>query len=155
MADEFKLRNICIYGAAGRGKGVIDVMPSFGVKHILRKYIVIHDVFFNRCIILNILLQRILSIITILFRWTAFLWHVRLMAILWRLWVAWKSTLWKCCNNSEDDVHLETFDEEINKIEQIFDFIIVLLFASLFSGSKIEPLYFLEIRGKGVAEEYI
>ena len=37
----------------------------------------------------------------------------------------------------------ETFDEEIDKTPQIFDFIIVLLFVSLFCGSKTEPLYFL------------
>ena len=47
LADEFNLRVIRTYGAAGHGKGAIDTMSSFGVKNILRKGIVTHDVFFN------------------------------------------------------------------------------------------------------------
>ena len=59
LADEFNLRIICIYGAAGHGKTAIDAMSSFGVKNILRKDIVRHDVFFNSsCDILNIPLHR-------------------------------------------------------------------------------------------------
>ena len=36
-----------IYGAAGHGKGLIDAMSSFGVKSIIRKDIVTHDVWFD------------------------------------------------------------------------------------------------------------
>ena len=46
LADDFNLRIIRTYSAAGHGKGVIDAMSSFGAKNILRKDIVIHDVFF-------------------------------------------------------------------------------------------------------------
>ena len=47
LVDDFNLRIIRTYGAAGHGKGVIDVMYSFSAKNILRKDIVTHDVFFN------------------------------------------------------------------------------------------------------------
>ena len=40
LADDFNLRTIRTYGAAGHGNGVIDTMSSFGVKNILRKDIV-------------------------------------------------------------------------------------------------------------------
>ena len=45
--SEFNLRIIRTDGAAGDGKGGIDVMLSFGAKNVLRKDIVTHDVFFN------------------------------------------------------------------------------------------------------------
>ena len=48
MASEFNLRIIHTYGAAGHGKGAIDGMSSFGVKNVLRKDIVNHNVFFNK-----------------------------------------------------------------------------------------------------------
>ena len=35
LADDFGLRIIRTYGAAGHGKGAIDGMSSFGVKNIL------------------------------------------------------------------------------------------------------------------------
>ena len=44
---EFGLRIIHTYGATGHGKGAIDGMSSFGVKNILRKDIVAHDIFLN------------------------------------------------------------------------------------------------------------
>ena len=47
LANEFSLRIIGTYGAAGHGKGAIDVISSFSVKNILRKDIVTQDVFFN------------------------------------------------------------------------------------------------------------
>ena len=47
LADEFGLRVIRMYGAAGHGKGVIDLMSSFGAKNILRHDIITRDVFFN------------------------------------------------------------------------------------------------------------
>ena len=48
LVKEFNLRIIRTYGAAGHGKGAIDGMSSFGVKNILRKDIVAHDIFFNQ-----------------------------------------------------------------------------------------------------------
>ena len=48
LAKEFNLRIVRTYGAAGHGKGAIDGMSSFGVKNILRKDIVTHDIFFNK-----------------------------------------------------------------------------------------------------------
>ena len=48
LASEFNLRIIRTYGAAGHGKGAIDGMSSFGVKNVLRKDIVTHNVFFNK-----------------------------------------------------------------------------------------------------------
>ena len=47
LSEDFNLRIIRIYGAAGHGKGAIDGMSSFGVKNILMKDIVIYGVFFN------------------------------------------------------------------------------------------------------------
>ena len=40
-------------------------------------------------------------------------------------------------------------------MKQIFNFITVPSFASLYSGSSIEPLYFVRVTGKGIAEEDI
>ena len=48
LADDFKVRIIRTYRTAGHGKGAIDAMSSIGVKNILRKDIVTHDVFFNK-----------------------------------------------------------------------------------------------------------
>ena len=48
LGDEFNLRIISTYGAAGHGKGSIDAMPSFGVKNVLRRDIVTQDVFFDK-----------------------------------------------------------------------------------------------------------
>ena len=63
------------------------------------------------------------------------------------------------CSNENtvdnDDTDLEVFDEETDQTEQIFDFITVPSFVSLFSGTTIELLYFVQITGKGVAEEDI
>ena len=44
----FSLRIIHTYSAAGHGKGAICGMSSCGVKNILRKDIVTHDIFFNQ-----------------------------------------------------------------------------------------------------------
>ena len=67
-------------------------------------------------------------------------------------------------NYTNDDLDVEVadtsseekiFDEEIDQTEQIFDFITVLSFVSLYSGSSIESLYFAQVTGKGVAKEDI
>ena len=48
VASEFNLGIIRTYGAAGHGKGAIDGMSSFGVKNVLRKDIVTHNVVFYK-----------------------------------------------------------------------------------------------------------
>ena len=48
LANEFNLRIIRTYCGAGHGKGVINIMPSFGAKNVLRKDIVTPDFFFNQ-----------------------------------------------------------------------------------------------------------
>ena len=47
LTDQFSLRIIRTYGAAGNGKGAIDTMSSFGVKSIVKKDLVTHDVLCN------------------------------------------------------------------------------------------------------------
>ena len=44
MADKHNVQIICLYGAVGHGKGLIDAMSRFGAKSILRKDIVTGDV---------------------------------------------------------------------------------------------------------------
>ena len=58
-------------------------------------------------------------------------------------------------DNVEDDADVEEFDEEINQTEQIFNFITVPSFVSLFFGSTIEPFYFVKITWKDVDEDHI
>ena len=48
LADEFNLRNIRTYGAAGNGKGTIDGMSSFRVENVLRRDIVTRNIFFDK-----------------------------------------------------------------------------------------------------------
>ena len=68
---------------------------------------------------------------------------------------------WNCTNEDADievedtNSEAELFNDEIEQTEQIFDFIIVSSFISLYSESSIEPLYFVQVTGKGVAEEDI
>ena len=47
LAKKYNVRIIRIYGAAGRGKGVIDAMSSFGVKSFLKRDIIGLDVWFG------------------------------------------------------------------------------------------------------------
>ena len=49
----------------------------------------------------------------------------------------------------EDFIDMD--DEEINQTYQMFEFVTVPSFVSLYSGNLIEPLYFVELTGKGVA----
>ena len=59
LADEFNLRIIRTYGAAGHGKGVTDAMSSFGSKNILRHDTVTLNVFSNSSgIIVDYLAKR-------------------------------------------------------------------------------------------------
>ena len=47
FSNKCNVRIFPIYGAAGHGKGLIDTMPSFGVKVILEGDIVSHDCWFE------------------------------------------------------------------------------------------------------------
>ena len=47
LANEFNVRIIRTYGAAGHGRGTIDAMSSFGVKNVFRRDIVTHDIFLD------------------------------------------------------------------------------------------------------------
>ena len=67
-------------------------------------------------------------------------------------------------NFTDEDVDVEVkdtsseeyiFDEEIDQTENSLDFITVLPSVSLYSGSSIEPLYFVLVTGKAVAEKDI
>ena len=40
LADKYNFTLLRVYGSAGHGKGVIDVISSFGVKNILRQSII-------------------------------------------------------------------------------------------------------------------
>ena len=70
LANEFNIRIIRTYGAAGHGKGAIDGMSSFGVKNIFWRDIVTHDQSSLTTVIpLLIFWQRkILSLSTVIFR---------------------------------------------------------------------------------------
>ena len=43
LPDDYNVKIITIYSAAGHGKGLIDDMSSFGVKHILHPDVVSLD----------------------------------------------------------------------------------------------------------------
>ena len=47
LSNKYNVQIIRIYGAAGHGKELIDAMPSFEVKAILRRDIVSHDCWFE------------------------------------------------------------------------------------------------------------
>ena len=44
-------------------------------------------------------------------------------------------------------------DNEVDRTEQIFNFVDVLSFVSLYSGSSNDPLYFVKVTEKGTASE--
>ena len=65
------------------------------------------------------------------------------------------------CENDSKEEHSEVeiddyfADEELdsNQEEQIFDFIEIPSFATLFTGVSSEPLYFVKVFSKGIADE--
>ena len=50
---------------------------------------------------------------------------------------------------------IDNFDGEVDQSEQIFYFVTVPSFISLFSGNSVKPLYFLKLISKDVTEMYI
>ena len=188
LAKEFNLRIIRTYGAAGHGKGAIDGMSSFGVKNILRKDIVTHDIFFNmsedvvdyliiKCPQFNykhlaredIVKSRAMQNKTMT---VPDCMKKHLMIFTANDLVFCKEYLCSCnsclqfkfkeclgedtplyadvpCN--DDFGNDEGDDDDIDKTEQIFNFLDVQSFVSLFSGSPNEPLYFVKVVEKGTA----
>ena len=51
------------------------------------------------------------------------------------------------------DINDDDDNDEVDRTEQIFNFVVVPSFVSLFSGSPNEPLYFLRVTEKGTASE--
>ena len=187
LANEYNLRIIRTYGAAGHGKGAIDTMSSFGVKNILREDIVTHDVFFNNsCDMAEYLAMKnsqyyyttISAESLVLARQKdgnpiefpgCMKQHIIVFKPNEKMFC--KEYLSDCTsglqfdfencaheeadNNSDADKLEDIFDEELDQSEQIFDFITAPSFVSLYSDNSIEPLYFVQITGKGVAEGHI
>ena len=52
-------------------------------------------------------------------------------------------------------MEIDIFDGEVDQFEQIFYFVTVPSFISLFSGNSVKPLYFVKLISKDVAEMYI
>ena len=171
LANEYNLRIIRTYGAAGHGKGAIDTMSSFGVKNILRQDIVTHDVFFNNsCDMAEYLVMKNSQ-----YYYTTISAESLVLArqkdgnpIEYLFCKEYLSDCTSCLqfdfencaheeadNNSDADELEDIFDEELDQSEQIFDFITAPSFVSLYSDNSIEPLYFVQITGKGVAEDHI
>ena len=49
-------------------------------------------------------------------------------------------------------MEIDIFDGEVDQFEQIFYFVTVPSFISLFSGNSVEPLYFVKLISKDVTE---
>ena len=187
LAEDFNLRIIRTYGAAGHGKGVIDAMSSLGAKNILRHDIFTQNIFFNDSeSITNYLAMKkpefsytnlpALSIIT-----KHNLPHIPkeikdcmkqyMMIYESGKEVVLKECICECdpcrrfdfeeCENDSKEEHSEVEiddyfgNEELdsNQEEQIFDFIEIPSFVTLFTGASSEPLYLVKVVSKGIADE--
>lgn len=187
LADEFNLRIIRTYGAAGHGKGAIDAMSSFGVKNILRKDIVTYDVFFNNADAMVDYLksknpQYYYEIISaknvVLERQRKSAQPIEIPGCMKQHLMIYKPNepifckeylcdctsclqfdFEKCLSETVDDVDdnveldFEEEDCEVDQTDQLFDFITVPSFITLYTGSTIEPLYFVQLTGKGISEK--
>ena len=190
LADEFSLRIIRTYGPAHHCKGAIDAMSSFGVKNILRKDMVTHDVFFNNSSdmvqylsaknpryycstipVKSLVLapQNVGNLIKLpsCMKQYLIIFRPKEKIFCKDYFCYCNSCLqfnFKNCTN-EDAVHYddkdeendlnceEEIDEEIDQFQQVFEFITAPPFVSLCSGTTVEPLYFVQITGKDVAED--
>ena len=196
LANEFNLRIFRTYGAAGHGKGVIDAMSSVGVKNVLRKDIITHDVFFNT----SEDIQNHLSFKNPHFYYTAispanltserqaFNSSIELANCMKQHMIVsipygeiiYKENLCDCtsclqlkfsdffyiqvspdydCDTStvneleSEDGQSNGGDEIIDRNQQVFDFVEVPSYVSLITGNIVEPLYFVKITEKGIAEK--
>ena len=188
LADEFNLRIIRTYGAAGHGKGVIDAMSSFGAKNILRHDIVTLDAFFNssESIVDYLAKKKPQFSYTNVPAHKVALQRFKLKQDPLEIKDCMKQHLFifekgkyillkeylcdcnhcfnfkfECCEESKyegssevitDDDLFADEDEELNKEEQIFDFVEVPSYVTLFTGVNTEPLYFLKVKEKGVSD---
>ncbi len=187
LSNEFNLRIIRTYGASGHGKGVIDGMSSFGVKNILRKDIVTHDVFFNKSEHVTdylsikcphysythipseeVVKSRIkndgaslkiepcmINHMIVFKPHSAYLCKEYLCSCSMCLDLKFD----ECANNgsstaTDDDIGFYNDDDDdgVDRSEQVFDFIEVPSYVSLFTGNRNEPLYFVQINEKGIAD---
>ena len=57
------------------------------------------------------------------------------------------------CDDDFGDFNDKDDDNEVDRTEQIFNFVVVPSFVSLVSGSPNEPIYFVKITEKGTASE--
>ena len=188
LADEFGLRVICTYGAAGHGKGVIGAMSRFGAKNILRHDIITRDVFFNDSeAIVDYLAKKkpefcytnvsALEVVTKRLNMGTPL-EIKdcnkqhIMVCQKGKAVVMKEYLCDCdpcrqfdfdsCekDGKEELVDLEEVDDcfldedlPINQEKQVFDFVEIPLFVTVFTGVSAEPLYFLKIVEKGISND--
>ena len=192
LTDQFNLRIIRTYGAAANGKGAIDTMSSFGVKSIVKKDLVTHDVLCNNsCDIAKYLASQNLqyyyhtipveSVVPAQQKDSS---PIELQGCMKQHLIIFRPNEKYFCkeylcdftsflhfdfeNCTDEDVYVELedeledtnseeelFDEKIDQTEQIFDFITVPSFVSLYSGKSIEPLFFVQVSRNGVAEENI
>lgn len=186
LAEDFGLRLIRTYGAAGHGKGAIDGMSSFGVKNVLRHDIVTQDVFFNRSVDIvdyltnknphfsytnvptaEVTAERCNENIPMEIK-NCMKQHMMVFEAGKK--VVLKEYLCDCgpclrfefehCEKDEqqvdsdevlDEEYFDDEDFEENRDEQIFDFVEIPSFVSLFTGVHAEPLYFLKVTDKGIA----
>ena len=188
LADEFGLRVIRTYGAAGHDKGVIDAMSSFGAKNILRHGIITRDVFFHDSeAIVDYLAKKkpefcytnvsALEVATKRLNMDTPLEikdsNKQHMTVYQKgKAVVMKEYLCDCdpCrqfdfDNCEKDgeeelVDLEEVDQcfldedlAVDREEQIFDFVEITSFATVFTGVSAEPLHFLKIVEKGISND--
>ena len=70
----------------------------------------------------------------------------------------------ECCEDSNNEGSSEVItdddlfadeDEELNKEEQIFDFVEIPSYVMLFTGVNTEPLYFLKVKEKRISDGMI
>ena len=192
LADDFNLRIIRTYGAAGHGKGVIDAMSSYRAKNVLR-----HDI-----VTLDILFKSSESIVDYLakkkpqFSYTnvpadkvALLRFKLISKIHWKSKDCMKEHLFmfekgkdvllkeylcdcnhclnfkfECCEDSNNEGNSEVItdddlfadeDEELNIEEQIFDFVEIPSYVTLFTGVNTELLYFSKVKEKRISDGMI
>ena len=191
LSNEFNLRIIRTYGCAGHGKGIIDVMSSFGVKNVLRRDIVTQDVFFDTSEVMvdhlhiknpqfyyatiepQLLAQKrhalneTIDPIEIpgcmkkhLMVFTPNTKEVMSKEYFCDCSQCLQLDFDKCLrefNEIEDTIEHQEIDNpvEIEDYEHIFDFVETPSYITLRSGRTLEPLYFVFVGEKGVADKLL
>ena len=194
LANEFNLRIIRTYGAAGHGKGTIDAMSSFGVKNVLRRDIVTQDIFFDTS-------EEIVDYLHIrnsqfyyasidprqlarkrhdynedgesieikgcmkqhLFVYKPNSTEVMCSEYLCDCFECLQLNFDNCCSSYQlDDIENTNTEEEFddqteieNYREHIFEFVDAPSYMTPFSGRSMEPLYFVVVTEKRVADKLL